>query len=266
MSSDPPDPALVVGLAGTAHQALFEKLAIPVVSAPTPDRFLLVEVDGQLELRPPDELGRPGIRAELPPERAAGSPRAHPLVRAFGKQNMSIFDLTAGLGGDAYRLADAGHRVRAWERNPALFALLDSGWDKARRSGRVAETLAERLEFVHGEARDLLEALASHERAGEGRLEANAAYLDPMYPPPKRASALPRRELQVLRRLLGRDDDAAGLLAAARARFARVVVKRPTYAPALATGASFVVESKLVRFDVYLDPSRMGSPMEKQAR
>ncbi|MBK7948738.1 MAG: class I SAM-dependent methyltransferase [Deltaproteobacteria bacterium] len=69
-----------------------------------------------------------------------------------------------------------------------------------------------------------------------------------------------------MRRLLGRDDDAAGLLAAARARFARVVVKRPTYAPALATGASFVVESKLVRFDVYLDPSRMGSPMEKQAR
>jgi hypothetical protein len=49
------------------------------------------------------------------------------------------------------------------------------------------------------------------------------------------------------------------LRARARAAAARVVLKRPHHAPALASGASFVVESKLVRFDVYLDPSRMGT-------
>jgi 16S rRNA (guanine1516-N2)-methyltransferase len=254
MSSDPREPApasAVVGIAGAVFQALLEKLAIPVVSAPIPDHFLLVEEGGQLELRPPDALARAGIRADFPPERSSGSARAHPLVRAFGKTRTTVFDLTAGLGADAYRLADAGHRVRACEREPALFALLASGWQNARDSGRITAALAARLEFVHGEA---LELLGSFPRHGG---DAEAAYLDPMYPPPRRASALPRRELQVLRSLLGRDDDAAGLLAAARARFARVVVKRPTHAQPLADGASFVVESKLVRFDVYLDPGRL---------
>ncbi|MFO0689209.1 MAG: class I SAM-dependent methyltransferase [Myxococcota bacterium] len=257
MSTDPSVPIpTVVGLAGTAHRALLEQLAIPVVAEPVAGRFLRIEVEGQLELRPPDELDRRGIRAELPPERAAGSARAHPLVRAFGKARTTIFDLTAGLGADAYRLADAGHRVRACEREPVLYALLVSGWAQARRTGQVPSAVADRLEFVHGEARALLDSIALADA------EAGAAYLDPMYPPPKRASALPRRELQVLRRLLGRDDDAAELLAAARARFARVVVKRPTHAPPLAEDVSYEVESKLLRLDVYLDPKRMGARAE----
>ncbi|MBY0399831.1 class I SAM-dependent methyltransferase [Myxococcota bacterium] len=257
MPTDPIDPTVVVvGLAGTAYRALLERLAIPVVAAPLPDRFLLLEADGQLELRPPDALDRPGIRAELPPERSSKQARAHPLVRAFGRTRLGILDLTAGLGGDAYRLADAGHRVRACEREPALFALLCSGLENARRAGRVAEAVGERLELVFGDALDLL---ASRDPAADG-LE--AAYLDPMYPAPKRASALPRRELQVLRRLLGPDADASALLDAARGHFARVVVKRPTHAPPLGMGVSFAIESKLVRFDVYLDPGRMGKRME----
>jgi len=247
----------VVGLAGPGHRALLERLAIPVVSAPVADHFLLVEADGRLELRPPEALDRPGIRAELPPEKSGRSSGAHPLVRAFGKARIPILDLTAGLGADAYRLADAGHRVRACEREPAVFALLQSSWDEAKRTGRVPAALAARLELVFADARDLLAAL-DPVVGGEG-----GVYLDPMYPPPKRASALPRRELQVLRRLLGPDADASALLEAARARFERVVVKRPTHAPPLATGASFVVESKLVRFDVYLDPARMGTRERK---
>ena len=78
MPIDPIDSAVaVVGLEGSGHRALLERLAIPVVAAPLPDRFLLVEVDGQLELRPPDALDRPGIRAELPPERPSKHLRAH---------------------------------------------------------------------------------------------------------------------------------------------------------------------------------------------
>lgn len=242
----------VVGLAGPTHRALLEQLAIPIVPAPIADRFLLAEVDGLLELRPPDALDRPGIRAEIPPDHPARATGVHPLVRAFGKARMPILDLTAGLGGDACRLAEAGHRVRACEREPALFALLRSGLDAAQRTGRIPAAVAARIELVFGDAGDRLAAIDPVE-GGEG-----AAYLDPMYPPPRRASALPRRELQVLRRLLGPDTDASALLAAARARFERVVVKRPTHAEPLAAGASFVIESKLVRFDVYLDPGRMG--------
>ena len=244
--------APVVARAGTGFEELLGRLAIPIVSDPPASSFLLVEAGGCLELRPPGEAARSGIRAQFPPDRPSPDRRAHPLVRAFGKQSIPILDLTAGLGADAYRLAEAGHRVRACERDPALFCLLATGWDAACRSGRVPEAVAARLEFVHSDAADSLAAI-DVDCLGLG------AYLDPMYPPPRRASALPRRELQVLRRLLGEADDPAALLAAARARLARVVVKRPHHAPPLAGGASFVVESKLVRFDVYLDPRRMGT-------
>ena len=255
MHSEPVEPrAPVVARAGTGFEELLARLAIPIVSDPPASSFLLVEAGGCLELRPPGETARSGIRVHFPPDRPSPDRRAHPLVRAFGKQSIPILDLTAGLGADAYRLAEAGHRVRACERDPALFCLLSTGWDAARRSGRVPEAVAARLEFVHAEAAGLLAAID-----GDGDGFELGVYLDPMYPPPRRASALPRRELQVLRRLLGEADDPAELLAVARARVARVVVKRPHHAPPLAGGASFVVESKLVRFDVYLDPRRMGT-------
>lgn len=253
MQSEPVESrAPVVARAGSGFEELFARLGIPVVSDLPAPSFLLVGASGHLELRPPGEASRPGVRAHFPPDRLAPGRRAHPLVRAFGKQSMHVLDLTAGLGADAYRLAEAGHRVRACERDPALFALLSTGWDEGRRSGRVPEAVAARLEFVHAEAAGLLASIGDD-------CDGVGVYLDPMYPPPRRASALPRRELQVLRRLLGEAGDSADLLAAARARVVRVVVKRPHHAPPLASGASFVVESKLVRFDVYLDPRRMGT-------
>ena len=101
-------------------------------------------------------------------------------------------------------------------------------------------------------------------------------YLDPMFPGEGR-TALPRRELQLLRELTGDDDTGAGLLALARARARRrncagrigqaaggqggrrpgrarrrVVVKRPLHAPTLAPDTSLVFKGRAVRFDVYL--------------
>lgn len=241
--------AVVVAVATRQSRALIDQLGIPRVTEPAPDQFQLIEVEGVLELRPPGEADRPGIRPQFPPDRTSGSMRAHPLVRAFGRTPQRILDLTAGLGGDAYRLAAAGHDVLACERVPALAALLLSGWSAALQSGRIPRELAARLEFIHADADTVLAAHAGSDAA---------VYLDPMYPPPRRASALPRRELQVLRRLLGPDADASELVAVARRQSARVVVKRPTHAPLLAEGASFEVESKLVRFDVYLDPRSGG--------
>lgn len=210
------------------------------------DWFLIGESEGALDLRPPREHDRPGVRASFPPDPGAG--RREPLVRAFGPRVTRVHDLTAGLGGDAYRLARAGHAVHACERNAAVFAVLASGWARACAEGRVPEAVAERLHFVHEEARAALERI---DGLDEGVL------LDPMYPPPRRASAKPRRALQVLRALLGAQPDAGALLAAARPRVARVVVKRPPHAAPLAEDASFDLGSKLVRFDVYVNPARM---------
>lgn len=208
--------------------------------------FLLAESEGALDLRPPGEHGRPGIRAVLPPD--AGGGRRDPLVRAFGPRVGTIVDATAGLGGDAYRLARAGYDVVAVERHPVVHALLADGWRRACAGDEVPAEIAARLQIRFGEAS---EALAASTGQGLG------VFVDPMYPPPRRASARPRRALQVLRALLADDADAAEIVAQARECAARVVVKRPHHASPLMPDVSHTIESKLVRLDVYVHPERL---------
>ena len=228
---------------------LVDSLAIPRVEVAPADAFFLIEAEAGLELRPPREADRRGIRALFPPDREprVGSARS-PLAKAFGKGITSVFDLTAGLGGDTYRLALAGYRVRAWERNPAVFALLISSWQASVAEGRVPAELAERVALHWGDSMAALE---------EFRGSALGAYFDPMYPRPRHSSALPKRAVQVLRNLLEGESEPIELVAAARERLSRVVVKRPHHAAPLVEGASFAIETKLVRFDVYLNPARM---------
>jgi 16S rRNA (guanine1516-N2)-methyltransferase len=232
------------------HAALIRELGIDTRIEPPDDAFLLVEVDGRLELRPPGEASVPGVRSNFPPDQRASGSRRNPLVRAFGRKLEAIFDLTAGFGADAYRLAEAGHHVLACERDPAVYAVLASGWLRDRSADHVPEAVAARLGFRHAEGIEMLR--------GIDRLDVGV-YLDPMYPQLRRTKALPKRELQVLRRLHPELADASPLLEEARARAARVVVKRPHRAPPLASGVGFEIVSKLVRFDVYVNPDRMSA-------
>ena len=81
----------------------------------------------------------------------------------------------------------------------------------------------------------------------------DVVYLDPMYPPRRKKSALAKKEMQVLRTLVGDDPDAKQLFEVARKiATERVVVKRPVYAEPIVAKPSMSYESKLVRFDVYL--------------
>jgi 16S rRNA (guanine1516-N2)-methyltransferase len=130
-----------------------------------------------------------------------------------------------------------------------VYAVLITGWMSDCAAGRVSKEIAGRLEFVHAESAVMLDRI-DRPRTG--------VYLDPMYPQPRRSKALPRRELQVLRRLLGEEDDAAKIVEAARPRSVRVVVKRPHRAPPLVPDVSFEISSKLVRFDVYVNAERLG--------
>jgi len=246
----------LLGVDVDEFRSLLDRLGIATGDGPLPeDVFGLRTREGALDLRPPGAGERAGIRARFPPDRAAGvtgaraGRRASPLARAFGSRIGVVIDATAGLGADAYLLAQAGYRVHAVERHPAVYALLASGWAEAQRAGRVPADVIEQLDFAWGDAAALIEGIEERDVG---------VYLDPMYPPPRKRSALPKRELQVLRQLLGEERDAAReLLERARARAARVVVKRPPYASPLAPGASFELESKLVRFDVYTNPARM---------
>jgi Putative SAM-dependent methyltransferase len=234
-----------------SFEGLLLHLGIPLVDEAPANAFALVESEAGLDLRPPGEADRQGIGATFPPDSRSPPDRARtPLSKAFGKKITSVFDITAGLGGDAYRLAVAGYRVRAWERHPAVFALLTSAWGTSVARGRIPAEIVERISFKWGDASEALDDL---------RGSTLGAYFDPMYPAPRRSSALPKRRIQVLRDLLSTDDEAdpVELVVAARQRLSRVVVKRPHHAPPIVPDASFSVETKLVRFDVYLNPARM---------
>lgn len=230
------------------YRSLFSRLGIDIEEDSAEDVFVLAERNGRLDLRPPGESGKPGIQALFPSDHGRSAGGRNPLLRAFGRSMGPIFDLTAGLGGDAYRLAEAGHSVVAYERDPAVYAVLITGWMSDCAAGRVNPKIAGRLQFSHVESADMLDRIEGPD---------SGVYLDPMYPRPRRTKALPRRELQVLRALLGEASDAAELVEASRSRAARVVVKRPHRAEPLVPGVSFEIETKLVRFDVYVNPKRM---------
>jgi 16S rRNA (guanine1516-N2)-methyltransferase len=244
------------------YAGLLEHLGIESVEAAPEDAFVLIEraygLEYGLELRPPGESDRRGIRAVFPPDPESQSVGARgPLAKAFGKRVHTILDGTAGLGADAYRLASAGYTVHAWERHPALFALLVSNWGAAVAAGSVPRAITSRLSFQWGDGASAL--------TGFDGLDLGA-YFDPMYPTPRKTSSLPKRPLQILRQLLGEDAATPGQgasledsIARARETCSRVVVKRPHHAAPLLEGADFEVSTKLVRFDVYLNPARMAS-------
>jgi 16S rRNA (guanine1516-N2)-methyltransferase len=232
-----------------AFAGLIEHLGIPFAEEAPKGAFLLVETTRGIELRPPDAWGRDGIRAIFPPDSGAPARGARsPLSKAFGNRITTVLDLTAGLGSDAYRLAAAGYEVRAWERDPAVFAMLTSGWGVSVSEGRIPSDVIDRLSFRWGDAREAL---------AEFRGRSLGAYFDPMYPEPRRRSALPKRPLQVLREWLEDREEPVELVSSARDLLSRVVVKRPHHAPPILPGVGFEVRTKLVRFDVYLNPEQM---------
>jgi 16S rRNA (guanine1516-N2)-methyltransferase len=169
--------------------------------------------------------------------------RRQPLARALGKKNKTVIDATAGLGQDAFLMTAMGYHVVAIERSPMLAALLFDAVERADQDPRLSKALAGRLQVVEGDARKEIPA----------QVPPDVVYLDPMFPPKRRKSALPKRELVLLRKLVGEDPDADQLFAVAQEHARnRVVVKRPHHAPPLVSDPDFAQSGKLVRYDVYL--------------
>lgn len=181
--------------------------------------------------------------------RARGGDRHQGLGRAAGKPDpaaaATLIDATGGLGKDAFILAHLGWQVTLLERSPVLAWLLADGVARGRTDDS-AGPVCQRMQVLHREAVDCLDHLPATARP-------QVVYLDPMYPP-HRSSALPGREMQYLRRLLGDDPPDSQLLAAAcRAARGRVVVKRPAGAPPLpGPSPSHAIRLGQTRFDVYL--------------
>ena len=164
----------------------------------------------------------------------------------FGKwPGLSVLDGTAGLGRDSFVLADLGARVTLCERSPLVFALLRDGLERARVSADDwLQEVSSRMYLQRVDSVDWM-------RAFDGE-PPDTVYLDPMFPPRKK-SARVKKEMWLFQHLLETDDRPEQLLepALALAR-RRVVVKRPSRAPALGGHKPhFELSGKTVRFDVY---------------
>ncbi len=183
------------------------------------------------------------------------------LGRAVGvgrKAGLVVLDATAGLGRDAFVLADLGCQVQMWERSPIVAALLESGLNRARNSGDPwLSAVAGHLSLCTGDARTAVFDPAN---------PVDVIYLDPMFPPRGKSAAV-KKDMAIFQRLLetpqntaeGGDDtlleaEGAALLNwALQQAVARVVVKRPPRAPLLGgRQPSHQLRSKALRFDVYV--------------
>ncbi|MCM2282696.1 MAG: class I SAM-dependent methyltransferase, partial [Bdellovibrionaceae bacterium] len=157
----------------------------------------------------------------------------------------TVVDATAGLGVDAFMMACLDCRVTSIERSPAVYELLVDGFRRAVEDPELGGWLPEYLRFVHADAEAYLASLSHEERP-------DVVYLDPMYPHVDGKSALPKKEMQIFRKLLGPDTDSARVLERAlHAATDRVVVKRPNEAPALLEGVTHAFVGKTARYDMY---------------
>lgn len=218
-----------------------------------PPGFVLARVDADgasppfLELRREGERPGKGVRCDLAAFSLRGGlseARAMPVVRAMGSAR-TVVDATAGLLGDAFLLAAAGLEVTAIERSAAVHALAADGLARALCDARIAALIGGRIELLHADAREWLAARIGTAEAPD------AVLIDPMFPPKRKRSALPRKEMAVLREVVGSDLDAAELLEAARrcARM-RVALKRGDDSSTFTT-PEWTVGGTTVRFDVW---------------
>lgn len=223
-----------------------DRLGLPMVEPQEarPEGLHLVPTEKGLELWAGAQR-RQGIGRVDFTRRAESGPGAarQPLHRAIGKRPATVVDATAGFGDDAIALAGFGHHVLALEQSPIVAALLEESRRRAEEDPNMAAT-AGRLQIECADARLRLPHLPSIP---------DVVYLDPMYSdPPRKSRALPRIEIQLLRRLVGRGDDGHDLFEAALQSGARrIVIKRPIQAPALMEPWVAQHEGKLARYDVY---------------
>lgn len=240
-------------------QRLGERLALPVLdpaaAADPGDHTVVLVVDGsklQLVQTGPGapgpvevDFGNGGMRHR----RRGGANEL--LGRAVGigkKPALRVLDATAGLGRDAFVLADLGCDMLLAEREPVVAALLRAGLDNAQASlDGWLSGVAARMQLVEADARELDAAVLDG---------LDVIYLDPMFAPRSKRAAV-KKEMALFQHLLDREDagdDAVKLLDWALGRdVARVVVKRPMKGAALSSSVSLShsIRGKAVRYDVY---------------
>ena len=175
-----------------------------------------------------------------------GGGRGQALPRAVGLKSgktPKVVDATAGLGRDAFLLASLGVEVTLIERSAKMHELLAEGIERALSAGGKFAEIAARMTLLQGDAINLLPTLAPE-----------VVLIDPMHPPRKKSS-LVKKEMRLIREIVGVDEDAADLLQAALGCASnRVVLKWPQKAAPIPgiRAPSHQITGKSTRYDVFM--------------
>jgi|GEM_PF-6476691 len=167
--------------------------------------------------------------------RFIGQEKLVKAIRIKGRLPKTLIDATPGVLKDSFMLANRGIAITAIERQALIYVMVK------RALSHVQNSIPYPIDYRFGDAIDDL-----------SKYHSDIIYLDPMYPPSQK-SAQVKKDMQVLQRLVGSDEDASELLHSARHRAARVVVKRPSGSKPLGNiTPDFVARTATTRFDVYL--------------
>jgi len=189
------------------------------------------------------------ISGTLAHRRQYGGGKNQPLGKAVGLKpgiTPSVLDATAGLGKDSFVLATLGCPIVMIERSPFVAALIQDAIQRAATDESFIPLLKNGFTLINTNAVEYIPTITDDKKP-------DVIYLDPMYPE-KQKSALVKKNMQILQKLLGHDEDTEQLLTTARhCAKKRVVVKRPKGAEFIGNiKPAFDVTSKNTRYDVYL--------------
>ncbi len=176
----------------------------------------------------------------------SGEGRGQALAKAAGLKNgkmPDIVDATAGLGRDAFLLASLGAKVTLIERSPQMHTMLQDAMTRARLEGGIYEEIVPRMTLVHGDSREVIPTLSPE-----------VVLIDPMHPL-RHNSALVKKEMRILREVVGSDPDQIELMQVALAHAKkRVVLKWPLRAEPMPgiRNPSHQLLGKSTRYDVFM--------------
>lgn len=193
-------------------------------------------------------LKKGGLMVDIEPrngeQRSWPAPKDGALAQALGRKTRTVVDATTGWGQDSLHIFRMGYELLCIERSPVMAELLTDGFARLAQQDWMLRLNLHPPLLLQGNAIDLLANL---------EFQPDCIYLDPMFPPKRKKSALAKKSMMVLRDLLGDDQDKEQLFEVAlRVAGKRVVVKSPDYAEPLGGKPNQSLQGKLLRYDVYL--------------
>jgi len=234
------------------YKQLAERLAVPLRDLSVADydqheSFFLSWRDGCLKLLDKELLKKGGLVVDIEPrhgeQRSWPAPKQGALAQALGRKTKTVVDATTGWGQDSLHIFRMGYELICIERSPIMSELLADGFQRLEQVEWMQNLNQHPPQLLRGNAIELLATINT---------TPDCIYLDPMFPPKRKKSALAKKSMTILRDLLGDDHDKEQLFSAAIAACGkRVVVKSPDYAEPLGGKPTESFQGKLMRYDVY---------------